>query len=1330
MSQYEVINVSDKHKSTSNMDQIFSINVDNRTATLIRIFEKAAETDIKPLVIFLQDPPILTREIIIRSYIQRYNFIPAITSSEENIKRSNIIMYDIERVECIGSSHVDNITTCSEVTIDGKLFLLCSIYLRPLAEFNSVRGALETIRTLANGCGKSRIILAGDVNGSDTLWASPRDVDRRLESRTTDDDNNTRWNPRHERTKALRGRMVSKFLKEMKLTCLNNSATGPTFVSQVINRRVLDIVDGESEIRAHSQIDIIAVGGKALRIWKKFELESITGSQHRLIKIKKIISPRPRNMRNRFVYIIKHLNESHVLALELATKNEIRYNWWEIPIETMKHRINRLTNMIIKFTIDIQNSIRKNLRVDKCRSIDKMDTGNLSIKRRNMLKRLNFLETKLKICRDNRRQDKILRLERQINKLRTRLLFQLKNDTNNRRLSEVSDTNNLWSWVQDIRDMDLEWRANLNLNNIRDTLTSQEEIEEIADIKFNKRNVIELNDELHPTDELIIHDHEFQTAIFKLRKKTFVGPEGIRFEVFLKLLEFESYREIICWWTKMCFKTAYNPKACRTTVGKLIPKRAQGQFRIVHLSSPLSAILEQVALARLEYRLEQNLQYNPRQFGFMALRGRTDLVSRIIELTIKHQIQNHFNSRTTIISLDIKGAFDNVDQVMLRNKIIEQLLPDISRFWLANFIMNRRIKITYKKLTAHERLITRGVPQGSCLGPILWNFMINRIDAHLTSMPERLEVLAFADDIYMIYNGYDRCLLQDKLNQLIRNIGNLKLEVEPSKCQVMVVDFTIGRNTVIDPGLKIYGETIKATRSLSILGIPITDTLRLNTADTRFDAPLTSKLEFLNLVKKFDVVNTHLDWATLIDSYITSVVITNNIPMLAIDAKSIEWANKLMNRSMRFIFEWPDNSSVKAIRLITRSRCAKDLTNWAISKSSVKSEFKDSYDLLVRVLRMDGLENVRRSVIRSSIPANIRALSFAETPGLKFRDPSRNWYFSRVSDLHQLYRRGPIWFALSTNSTAELILMFNDLVLEEYRGKHETYPIGHFNMMSMLHSMATRDNLPTKTIILKETNSLYAALKNSSNHDWRTNELRELLLDYSWIITTVQPQQYEDILDQLRSRGIIYKRSTEINEQTRIFRSALRPIAIKSNWPQVDDYIIMNNIKEKTRNEIRTEWMNNHTSVTAKISVNTGCWKTIPPSWISGRKLLMISGLVSDNRDTLMKGTVAPGDVPAGCQECCRYADAHTADNRWNSEVVFHRAFVCRRYNNDRYLIRKTINQAIDEAERDNKLSRMRPWNDQRSLEITLANIRYGQTLLRLLTKVAFERPTTRRRRQ
>lgn len=779
----------------------------------------------------------------------------------------------------------------------------------------------------------------------------------------------------------------------------------------------------------------------------------------------------------------------------------------------------------------------------------------------------------------------------------------------------------------------------------------------------------------------------------------------------------------------MCFKTAYNPKQCRVTIGKLIPKKTKGQFRIVHLSSPLSAILEQVALARLEYRLEQNLQYNPRQFGFVALRGRTDLVSRLLELAIKHQIKNHFKCRTTIISLDIKGAFDNVDQTLLRSKIVEQLLPDTSRFWLANFIINRRIRITYKKLEAKERLITKGVPQGSCLGPILWNFMINRIDVHLTSMPEKLEVLAFADDIYMVYNGPDSYLLQDKLDQLIRNITNLKLEVEPSKCQVMVVDFT-HEGEAIDPGLKIYGETIKSTKNLSILGIPITNKLKLDTANQRFNTPLTSKLEFLNLVKKFEVVNTHLDWTTLIDSYITSVIITNNIPMLAIDNKAIEWANKLMNRSMRYIFEWPDNSSIKAIRLITRLRCAKDLTDWAISKSSVRSEFKDSYNLLIRVLRMDGLDNLRRNVVRSLIPANIRALSLADSPGFKFRDPSQNWHFNKVSDLNQLYRRGPIWLALNTHSTAELILMFNDLILEEYRGKHETYPIGHFNMMSMLHKIAERDDLPTRTIVFKETNSLYAAFKNSSNHNWRTNELRELLLDCNWVITTVQTQQYEGLLNQLRSRGIIYKRTAEINTQTRLFRNALRPILIKSNWPQVDDYIILSSMKEKARNDIRTEWMNSHTSVTAKISINTACWKTLPPSWISGKRLLMISGLVSDNNGGIMKGTVTPGNTPSGCQDQCRYTPNNTADNRWNSEVVFHRAFVCPKYRHDRYLIRKTINSAVNEVEKNNNSSRMCPWNDQRSLEITLANIRYGQTFLRLLTKVAFEQPATRRIRQ
>lgn len=127
-------------------------------------------------------------------------------------------------------------------------------------------------------------------------------------------------------------------------------------------------------------------------------------------------------------------------------------------------------------------------------------------------------------------------------------------------------------------------------------------------------------------------------------------------------------------------------------------------------------------------------------------------------------------------------------------------------------------------------------------------------------------------------------------------------------------------------------------------------------------------------------------------------------------------------------------------------------------------------------------------------------------------------------------------------------------------------------------------------------------------------------------------------------------------------------------------------MKDRARNDMALEKFNNNTSVTKKLSQNINCWKNWPPSWIDGRRMLMLSGMVTDNEGRLIKGTVEIGQVPIGCQERCRRIVNHGNDTKWDSETVLHRAVCCIRYKNERQLIRRTINQAINEEKNMDKL--------------------------------------------
>lgn len=314
---------------------------------------------------------------------------------------------------------------------------------------------------------------------------------------------------------------------------------------------------------------------------------------------------------------------------------------------------------------------------------------------------------------------------------------------------------------------------------------------------------------------------EVEDAVHDLRKKRHTTPEGINMRAFY--LSYQYLKTIYITICRLSYHTLLIPEIARRTMGSIIPKKKKGEYRIVHISSCLSALLEIIALRRLEYALYASGLYERYQFGFCALTGRHELVSRIIELIHYNKLQHGRRASATIVNLDIEGAFDNVSQDILIDKLERSLVIEESlSVWLANFMLHRNIVIRYQNLESINRIVCKGVPQGSALGPILWNLSIHDIESQL-SEPTQQEFLKYADDIMIvqIYRGYNTTIdqrLQNATDQLINRLASLKLNVNPQKCSLM----RIGHNdTNNQRKLLINQQSVNQVREMTILGYPL-----------------------------------------------------------------------------------------------------------------------------------------------------------------------------------------------------------------------------------------------------------------------------------------------------------------------------------------------------------------------------------------------------------------------------------------------------------------------------------------------------------------------------
>ena len=237
-------------------------------------------------------------------------------------------------------------------------------------------------------------------------------------------------------------------------------------------------------------------------------------------------------------------------------------------------------------------------------------------------------------------------------------------------------------------------------------------------------------------------------------------------------------------------------------------------YRPISLLSIIGKIYEKILVNRLTNHLEKYHLMSNKQFGFRKNRSTADL---LLKITSSWNKSLDKGKETYVIALDIAGAFDRVWHGGLISKIKSLGIDGNLLGLIGNYLSDRTLHVVLNGHTSSEHKIEASVPQGSVLGPLLWNIYFDDI-LHLIP-----EAHAYADDCTLDFtcNQEEQHNTISHINETLQTIiswgKRWQVSLAPEKTQLMVISRRPRPPNL--QAIKLEGKELEYSSSINVLGI-------------------------------------------------------------------------------------------------------------------------------------------------------------------------------------------------------------------------------------------------------------------------------------------------------------------------------------------------------------------------------------------------------------------------------------------------------------------------------------------------------------------------------
>ena len=250
------------------------------------------------------------------------------------------------------------------------------------------------------------------------------------------------------------------------------------------------------------------------------------------------------------------------------------------------------------------------------------------------------------------------------------------------------------------------------------------------------------------------------------------------------------------------------------------------------------------------------------------------------------------------ILMDLSNAFDCMPHKLLICKLRAYGVSENACIFLSTYLSNRyqRVKINNHRST--WKPVKKGIPQGSCLGPLLFNIFINDIFCFIS----KCDLINYADDNTLSFGARTLELVVSALKEdteiAIKWFTDNFMKVNPEKFQMMLMKPSLCR-TELPTSLEINSVPIERQSSVKLLGIVIDENLRFDKQVSNMCGRASKQLK---VIFRFKSLFKETEKKIIFSTFIMSNFNYCPIVWHFCGATQMRKMEKIQERALRFVF--------------------------------------------------------------------------------------------------------------------------------------------------------------------------------------------------------------------------------------------------------------------------------------------------------------------------------------------------------------------------------------------------------------------------------------------